>query len=76
MKRFLSSLLMLMLIFSAQAQNLYVSPGGSDSSPGTAEKPFKTIWKGVQVAAAGDTVWVADGSYTNTRIDGKNGWCD
>ena len=42
----------------------YVSPGGSDSSPGSADAPFKTLQKAADVAGAGDTVFVRPGTYT------------
>jgi len=35
----------------------------SDENPGTAEKPLKTIGKGLAMAQAGDTVLVKDGVY-------------
>ena len=40
-------------------QKLYVSPKGSDDSPGTKAKPFKTIQRAVDAAGPGDTVEVA-----------------
>jgi parallel beta-helix repeat protein len=36
---------------------------GDDSNPGTKDRPFKTIQKGVDLATAGDTVLVKDGLY-------------
>lgn len=42
----------------------YVAPGGSDSNPGSAGSPFRTIQKAADVADAGDTVVVRSGTYT------------
>jgi hypothetical protein len=39
------------------------SAAAGDENPGTAEKPFKTIGKGVATAQAGDTVVVKAGTY-------------
>ncbi|HEV2610329.1 MAG TPA: right-handed parallel beta-helix repeat-containing protein [Noviherbaspirillum sp.] len=43
--------------------HLYVATTGSDSNPGTATAPFKTILKASKVAKPGTTVHVAPGSY-------------
>ena len=43
----------------------YVSPSGSDSNPGTSDRPFRTIQKAADVAGAGKTVIVRDGTYTD-----------
>ena len=45
------------------AAEIYVSADGSDSNPGTAERPFATIGKGAASAQAGDTVWIKPGTY-------------
>ncbi len=55
------------------AQTFYVSPGGNDINSGTILKPFREIRKGIAVAAAGDKVLVADGTYMGFDISGKNG---
>jgi pectate disaccharide-lyase len=41
----------------------YVSPGGTDSNPGSANAPFRTLMRGAQVAAGGDTVIALNGTY-------------
>ena len=49
----------------AASGDFYVSPSGSDSNPGTADRPFRTIQKAADVAGAGKTVIVRDGTYTD-----------
>lgn len=43
--------------------NYYVSPGGSDSNPGTINQPFKSIEKAYSVAAAGMLIYFRGGTY-------------
>jgi Right handed beta helix region len=43
--------------------DLYVSTNGKDSSPGTIEKPLRTIQHAADIAKPGDTVYVRAGSY-------------
>lgn len=50
----------------ATATDYYVSTTGSDTNPGTAAKPFKTIQKAAAVATVGATVHVLPGTYTTT----------
>ena len=52
---------------SAEAAELYVSPTGSDSNPGTLASPFATVQKGNDAASAGDTVWLRAGTYYSTK---------
>ncbi len=54
----------------AQAADLYVSTSGNDANPGTAAQPFRTITFAYTRAAAGVTIHVAPGVYT----DYSSGW--
>ena len=47
----------------AQVTNYYVSPNGSDSNPGTLEKPFKTIKKACEMVTPGGTIYLREGIY-------------
>lgn len=51
---------------AASATTYTVSPSGSDSNPGTAAAPFRTIARAAQVARSGDVVNVASGRYEET----------
>jgi hypothetical protein len=53
--------------------NLYVSPNGSDSNPGTEEEPFRTILRAAQIVTPGTTVHVAPGIYTGGFRTAVNG---
>ncbi len=48
----------------------YVSTQGSDSNPGTAAQPFRTIGRACRLAGPGVTIHVLPGVYT----DYSNGW--
>lgn len=45
------------------ATSLYVSTHGSDSNPGTKEKPFLTVQHAADMAKPGDTVNIRGGKY-------------
>jgi len=49
----------------------YVSPSGSDSSPGTEAQPWQTIQKAEDTLVAGDTVYIRAGTY-NERVVPQN----
>ncbi|MFB7037435.1 MULTISPECIES: sigma-70 family RNA polymerase sigma factor [unclassified Streptomyces] len=52
----------------APAPTYFVSPGGSDSNPGTsAGSPFRTLQKAADTAGPGDVVAVMNGTYTEPR---------
>lgn len=54
--------LMLSVPLAAQ-QTYYMDPEGSDTNPGTQEKPFATLVKVQEVVAAGDIVYINPGTY-------------
>ena len=61
-------LVVILLLASAAFTNLfadayYVSPKGSDTNPGTEEKPFRTIQVGVNALTPGSTLYIKAGTY-------------
>jgi hypothetical protein len=62
----------------APAATYHVATSGNDGNSGTADKPFKTIKKGVTSAHAGDIVLVHPGTYpvTTGRICPNSGTKD
>ena len=55
--------------------NYYVATNGSDSNPGTISQPFATWQKGVDVANAGDVVYIRGGVYYTSGISQSTGYC-
>ncbi len=51
----------------------YVSPAGDDASTGTEAAPFRTLAKACEVAAPGDTVHLAAGTYRETLRPAQSG---
>ena len=51
-------------VHAQSGRQLFVSPSGSDSNPGTELQPLRTIQHAADVVNAGDTVTVEDGTYT------------
>ncbi|MGC9452098.1 MAG: right-handed parallel beta-helix repeat-containing protein [Oceanipulchritudo sp.] len=56
-------LLALLAPLCLRAANWYVSPTGNDAFTGSETSPFKTIDRGIEAAAPGDTVVVREGVY-------------
>ncbi|HEX4645309.1 MAG TPA: right-handed parallel beta-helix repeat-containing protein, partial [Verrucomicrobiae bacterium] len=56
-------------VVHGQAATFYVSTTGSDSNPGTAAQPFRTITHAYSLASAGTTILVAPGVYTDYQAD-------
>lgn len=50
------------------ANDLYVSPDGSDSNSGAESAPLKTIQKAANMASAGSNIHVAPGNYAETLV--------
>ncbi len=68
-----TSRLVLTLLSSATAKNIYVSTTGNGS--GTLESPYGSIQTAINAAAAGDTIFLRGGTYApsaNIQV-GKNG---
>ena len=58
-------------IAAGAGSTYYVSATGSDANAGTQAAPFKTIQKAANTAKAGDTVYIAPGTY-NERVTVAN----
>ncbi len=57
------------------SDSYYVSTEGSDSGPGTLEKPWKTIQRAADAAAPGSTIYIKAGTYyerVNVRVSGMS----
>jgi Concanavalin A-like lectin/glucanases superfamily/Purple acid Phosphatase, N-terminal domain/Protein of unknown function (DUF1565) len=64
---------MLLVLMPAMlsATTYYASPSGADAHPGTYALPFRTVARGIQAAAAGDTIVLQDGTYpADTALGG------
>ena len=58
------------------AADFYVSPNGSDASPGSLKKPFKTFEKACGMLNPGDRCFLREGVYLETLVpkgSGKDG---
>ncbi len=44
----------------------YVATWGNDANPGTTDKPWRTLSKGVSALEAGDTLYIKSGTYVQT----------
>ncbi|KKR81154.1 MAG: Secreted protein [Candidatus Daviesbacteria bacterium GW2011_GWA1_41_61] len=58
-------------------KSYYINPSGSDENNGlSADKPFKTIQKAVDLAQGGETIALAPGTYSQDIITKRNGTSD
>ncbi|HSR18571.1 MAG TPA: right-handed parallel beta-helix repeat-containing protein, partial [Ignavibacteriaceae bacterium] len=64
MNKQLCLILSFILFTSSYYCQIYVAPGGSDSSPGTFAEPLATIPAAVIKAQPGDTIYLRGGTYT------------
>ena len=48
---------------ASAAATWYVAPNGNDAAPGTEAQPFRTVQKGIEHGADGDTVCLKKGTY-------------
>lgn len=60
--------LFLLIALQVEAATYIVAANGRDSNPGTLERPFRTIKRGVAVARPGDTVAVREGVYSEAVL--------
>lgn len=68
------SLITTLFCLALNATNYYVSNSGNNSNDGlSAATPFLTIQRAADIAVAGDTVLVQDGTYAGFDIRDKNG---
>jgi len=74
-KRFFFLLTLCLVSLTTFATNYYVATSGNDSNSGTLSSPFKTLTKAIDVASAGDYIYLRGGVYniTSTIIITKNG---
>ncbi|AYQ30944.1 T9SS type A sorting domain-containing protein [Runella sp. SP2] len=57
----------------ALAVTRYVRPGGNDSNTGTSwAQAYQTLQKAIEVAVAGDQIWLASGTYYPTKDNAGN----
>ena len=55
------------------AEDLYVSPNGNDSNPGTLAQPFRTIQRCADTILAGYTCYIRSGTYRETVVPVNSG---
>ena len=59
-----SLLFLLLQALSLEAVDYYIAPDGNDLNDGSLESPFASIQKAMDLAEAGTTVFLREGSYT------------
>lgn len=58
-------LLIAVLVYTGKCSSYYVATNGNNGNPGTLAQPFLTVQKGLDTVAAGDTLYITAGYYTN-----------
>lgn len=53
--------------------DLYVAPSGSDTGPGSVERPFRTLAHALRVVRPGETVLLRAGTYPEWATAARNG---
>jgi len=73
--RILSNVCLTILLFSrvGSAATCFLSSGGDDGNPGTAERPWRTLAKANAMLKPGDMVILADGKYEGVIEPGRSG---
>jgi parallel beta-helix repeat protein len=51
---------------AATADTYYVATNGDDANPGTQEKPFRTVQKGLSALQSSDTLFLREGTYAES----------
>ncbi len=76
MKHLIAILSLYTLLFAgrANATTYYVSPSGSDSNPGTIDKPFASWQKLSSVLRAGDIAYIRGGTYRSPKAMGHGNY--
>jgi hypothetical protein len=77
MERLFKILMVAVLVLAgadAHAAIYYVKTNGLDTNTGlSAATPFKTLTKALQMASAGDTIYIGGGTYTDQPVTVRNG---
>ncbi|MGJ8693189.1 MAG: right-handed parallel beta-helix repeat-containing protein [Thalassotalea sp.] len=72
-KKSLLALSLIALIPTAIAADIYVSKTGNDDADGSLATPYLSINKAAQIAVAGDTVFIREGTYNETLKPSNSG---
>ncbi len=75
MKKVYLVLFIFFISFSLPAATYYVSTNGSNSNNGTINQPFASWQKAVDVAVAGDIIYIRGGVYNTSGTQRTTGYC-
>lgn len=67
------AVIILLNVLNVFGDNWYVATNGLDTNPGSAGEPFLTVQKGFDVAQAGDTIFLTQGTYNEVPITSRSG---